>query len=111
MKDFSMPSLGADMEGGTLVEWFKAPATNIRLYHMNRRLNLDCWLRSGFKSPRGRLVVSLFQDPISYGRFTVETLYVPCFDKGLKIISNYPIKSKSTEGNIHKLSVTNTPMH
>jgi pyruvate dehydrogenase E2 component (dihydrolipoamide acetyltransferase) len=25
MKDFRMPSLGADMEGGTLVEWLKSP--------------------------------------------------------------------------------------
>ena len=28
----------------------------------------------------GQLVVSLFQDHISYGRFTGATLYVPCLD-------------------------------
>ena len=29
MKNFRMPSLGADMEGGTLIEWFKAPGDHI----------------------------------------------------------------------------------
>jgi pyruvate dehydrogenase E2 component (dihydrolipoamide acetyltransferase) len=29
MKEFRMPSLGADMEGGTLVEWLKAPGEHI----------------------------------------------------------------------------------
>ena len=29
MKDFRMPSLGADMEGGTLVEWLKSPGDAI----------------------------------------------------------------------------------
>ena len=29
MKDFRMPSLGADMEGGTLVEWLKSPGDTI----------------------------------------------------------------------------------
>lgn len=29
MKAFKMPSLGADMEDGTLVEWFKTPGDNI----------------------------------------------------------------------------------
>ena len=43
----------------------------------------DCWPSSGFESPRWGLVVSLFQDPISYGRFTGATLYVPCLDWGL----------------------------
>ena len=36
-----------------------------------KRVDPGYWLRSGFESP---LVVSLFQDPISYGRFSGATL-------------------------------------
>ena len=46
------------------------------------RTNAGCWLRSGFESPRRQLVLSLFQDPISYGSFTGATLYVPCLKWG-----------------------------
>ena len=41
---------------GCVVEWFKASATTRWLYHPDRRHNPDCWLRSGFLSPQGRLV-------------------------------------------------------
>ena len=65
------------------VGWFKMPAKAGRLYLMDRQLNPGCLLRSWFKSLQGRHVESLFQDPISYGRFTGATLNVPCLNLGL----------------------------
>ena len=50
------------------------------LYLLDKRVDPDCWLRSWFKSPQGRLVVSLFKDLNSYGRFTGATFYVACLD-------------------------------
>ena len=38
------------------------------------------WLRSRFESPRRQLVLGLFQDPFSYGRFTGATFHVPYLD-------------------------------
>ena len=38
---------------------------------------------SGFESPRGRLGVSLFSDPINHGHFTEATLYL-CALLGLR---------------------------
>ena len=40
--------------------------------------------------PMGWQVVSLFQDLISYGRFTGATLYVPCLDWGLINYIHFP---------------------
>ena len=68
-----MSLLGRGVLYTTFGWWIKSPG----------RVDPGCWLRSGFESPRGQLVVSLFQDLISYGRFTGATLYVPCLDWGL----------------------------
>ena len=46
----------------------------------DKRVDPGYWVRSGFKSPWKRLVVSLFRDSISYERFTGATLYAPCLD-------------------------------
>ena len=51
-----------------------------RVVSLDRLPNSGCWLRSGFETPRRQLVVSLFQDPSSYGRFIGATLNVPCLD-------------------------------
>ena len=69
MKDVTLINTQA-IGVGCVVEWFKASATAGGLYHPDKRPNQDCWLRSGFESPRRQLVVSLFKDPIRYGRFT-----------------------------------------
>ena len=53
-------------------------------YYPDKRPNQGYWLRFGFESPRRHLVVSLFQDLISYRRFAGATFYIPCLDGGLK---------------------------
>ena len=63
---------------GYLVEWFNAPATVGGFDHPDRRPNLGCWLRSGFESSWGRLVVSLFTR--SYQMWTLQLDNVTCFD-------------------------------
>ena len=60
-----------------LVEGFNAPVLADGFNISDKRVDPGCWLRSGLESP---LVLSLFQDHFSYGRFTGATLYVPCFD-------------------------------
>ena len=69
----------------------------------DKRVDPDCWLRSGFESPRVQLVVSLFQDPISYGSFTGATLYVLCLDRGL--IKLYPFSIFFPLHIFHRLDV------
>ena len=56
---------------------------------LDKRVNSGFCLKSGFESPRGQLVVNLFRDPISYGRFTGATLYMPCLDRGLIYYINF----------------------
>ena len=65
-----------------LAEGFNATVSDGGLNIRDKLVNPGCWLRSGLVSARGRLVLSLFQDPISYGHFTGATLYVPCLDRG-----------------------------
>ena len=55
-----------------LVEGFNTLVTAGVLNLPNKRVDPDCWLRSGFESPQRQLVLSLFLDPISCGRYTVE---------------------------------------
>ena len=38
----------------------------------DKRVDPGCWLKSGFESPRRQLVLSLYLDPISCGRYTVQ---------------------------------------
>ena len=70
-----------------MVEWFKSSAmAGGRILRLE---NLILSLRSGFETSWGRFVVSLFQNPISYGRLSGATLYVPSF--GLRVNKLYPI--------------------
>ena len=57
-----------------LAKGFIAPAM------ADKRLDPGCWLKSVFESPQRQLVLSLFEDPISYESFTTATVYVPCLD-------------------------------
>ena len=63
-----------------LAEGFNTPALTVGLNLLDKRVDPGCWLRSGFESPQGLLVVSLFYDPIRFRRFTGVTLYVLCYD-------------------------------
>ena len=42
----------------------------------DKRVDPGCWLKSGFEFPQGQLVISLFTDPVSYGRFTSDMIYM-----------------------------------
>ena len=66
-----------------VTEWFKAPATVGGLYHMDRRVNPGCLLRSGFQSPGRRHALNLFMDPIGYGSSTWASWYELRLDLGL----------------------------
>ena len=76
-----------------LAEWFNTPASADVLNLTDKRVDPGCWLRPGFKSPRGRLVESLFQDPIGNGCFTGATL---CFLLGLRANELYPSLSSQS---------------
>ena len=63
-----------------LTEGINATVSVDGLNFPDKRVHPGYWLRSGFESPRRQLVLSLFLDPISYGRLTGATLHVPCLD-------------------------------
>ena len=52
------------------VWWSKMSATAGGLHLPDRQPNSGSWLRFWFESPRGWLVVSLFEDHINYGHLT-----------------------------------------
>ena len=55
-----------------LVEGFSTLVSAGVLNLPDKPVDPDCWLRSGFESPWRQLGFSLFLDPISCGRYTVE---------------------------------------
>ena len=74
-------------------EGIDTPASADGLFLPDKRVDPGCWLRFRSESQRGQLVVSLFQDPISYGHFNGVTLYVPCLDLGLINYIHFPLYS------------------
>ena len=61
-----------DQEWVCLGERFNATVLADGINLPNKRVDPGFWLRSGFEFPRRQLVVSLFLDPISCGRYTVQ---------------------------------------
>ena len=86
---------------GCLAKGLNTTASDSGLNLPDERVDQGCWIRSGFESPQGQLVVSLFQYPISYGYFTGAILYVPCLDwRLIKYIQFISINSLIDSGQL-----------
>jgi pyruvate dehydrogenase E2 component (dihydrolipoamide acetyltransferase) len=91
MSEFTMPSLGADMEAGTLVEWVVAPGDRVKKGDIVAVVETD----------KGAIDVEIFQDG------TIEELLVQPI---AKVPVGTPLARLRTEGEVDRPQPTATPV-